>query len=124
MLDPINVLETEFEKSHLLLKMQKMIIACRMFEDVAETSSIFYGAGKFNLPCTSNNWIVWQNNICNLSSLPILTTLPILIFSKITIPLYKNFIINNFRLQPAFFSNKPIRYRVYTIFYISCIYII
>lgn len=49
MIDPINIINTPFEQSHLLLKMKKMIIGCRMFCDVNETESIFHSLLTFNL---------------------------------------------------------------------------
>ena len=49
MIDPFNVLQHPFERSHLLTKLQKMVVTARIFESVNETSSILYSVGFFDL---------------------------------------------------------------------------
>jgi len=49
MIDPYNVKITPFEKSHLLAKMQKILILSRIWEDINESSSIVYGLHTFDL---------------------------------------------------------------------------
>lgn len=49
MIDPINVINTPFEESHLLLKIRKMIVAARIFVDTQETSSILHSVSEFDL---------------------------------------------------------------------------
>ncbi len=49
MIDPYNVLQHSFKESHLLTKLQKMVVAARIFENVEETSSILYSVGFFDL---------------------------------------------------------------------------
>lgn len=49
MLDPVEVLQKNFEDSHLYLKLKKLIVASRVFNSQHETSSIFHAAAPFNL---------------------------------------------------------------------------
>lgn len=49
MIDPYNVLQHPFEESHLLAKLQKLVIAARVFEGVDERSSILHSVGLFDL---------------------------------------------------------------------------
>ncbi len=49
MIDPVNVLQKPFEESHLLAKLQKIVVCARMFESKAEESSILVSVGTFNL---------------------------------------------------------------------------
>lgn len=49
MIDPVNVSNTEFEKSHLLLKMKKILILSRIWESKLEPSSIVFGVHTFDI---------------------------------------------------------------------------
>jgi DNA mismatch repair protein MutH len=49
MIDPYNVERTEFEDSHLLTKLEKLVIAARVWENQAETSSVLYSVKTFDL---------------------------------------------------------------------------
>ena len=49
MIDPYNVTRTKFEESHLLMKMKKMVIPARIWENIAEKSSILYDVQTFDL---------------------------------------------------------------------------
>lgn len=49
MIDPYNVERTEFENSHLLAKMQKIVIAARIWENQLEKKSILYATTTFDL---------------------------------------------------------------------------
>jgi len=49
MIDPYNVERTEFENSHLLAKMQKIVIAARIWESQLEERSILYATTTFDL---------------------------------------------------------------------------
>jgi DNA mismatch repair protein MutH len=49
MIDPYNIERTEFESSHLLAKMQKIVIAARIWESKSEEKSILYAATTFDL---------------------------------------------------------------------------
>lgn len=49
MLDPVEVLEKEFDKSHLYTKLCKQIVVGRIFENVEETSSLLHAAAEFDL---------------------------------------------------------------------------
>lgn len=49
MIDPYNVERTEFENSHLLAKMKKIVIAARIWEDQLEDKSILYATTTFDL---------------------------------------------------------------------------
>jgi DNA mismatch repair protein MutH len=49
MIDGYNVVRTEFEDSHLLNKMRKILIPARIWESVYENSSILYTVTDFDL---------------------------------------------------------------------------
>jgi DNA mismatch repair protein MutH len=49
MIDPYNVERTEFKDSHLFAKMEKIVIAARIWESKLEKSSILYAVTKFDL---------------------------------------------------------------------------
>jgi DNA mismatch repair protein MutH len=49
MIDPYNVERTEFENSHLLAKMQKIVIVARIWESQQERKSILYATTTFDL---------------------------------------------------------------------------
>jgi DNA mismatch repair endonuclease MutH len=49
MIDPYNVERTEFENSHLLAKMQKIVIVARIWESQLEKKSILYATTTFDL---------------------------------------------------------------------------
>lgn len=49
MLDPVNIIQTSFEDSHLLLKLRKIVLVGRIWEDRSETSSIFHSCVAFDL---------------------------------------------------------------------------
>jgi DNA mismatch repair protein MutH len=49
MIDPVNVLQKEFEESHLLTKLKKIVICARMFESKAEGSSLLMKVSTFDL---------------------------------------------------------------------------
>jgi DNA mismatch repair endonuclease MutH len=49
MIDPYNVERTEFENSHLLAKMQKIVIVARIWENQLEEKSILYATTTFDL---------------------------------------------------------------------------
>ncbi len=49
MIDPVNVVETPFEESHLLLKLKKILIFARIWEGKAEPRSILHGIYEFDL---------------------------------------------------------------------------
>lgn len=49
MIDPYNVLNTDFEQSHLFQKLKKMLIFARIWEDEKETKSILHGIYEFDL---------------------------------------------------------------------------
>lgn len=49
MIDPYNIERTKFEDSHLLAKMNKIVIAARIWESKNEDSSILYAATKFDI---------------------------------------------------------------------------
>jgi DNA mismatch repair protein MutH len=49
MLDPFNVAATAFEDSHLLLKLQKILLVGRVWVDRSEPSSLLYGCASFDL---------------------------------------------------------------------------
>ncbi|MEW6654272.1 MAG: MvaI/BcnI family restriction endonuclease [Bacteroidota bacterium] len=52
MIDPYNVERTEFENSHLLAKMQKIVIVARIWESQLEKKSILYATTTFDLENT------------------------------------------------------------------------
>ena len=49
MIDPYNIERTEFENSHLLAKMQKIVIVARIWESQLERNSILYATTSFDL---------------------------------------------------------------------------
>jgi DNA mismatch repair protein MutH len=49
MIDPYNVERTDFEDSHLLIKLRRMIVVARIWEGRQEERSIFYDATTFDL---------------------------------------------------------------------------
>lgn len=49
MIDPYNVERTEFKDNHLCAKMEKIVIAARIWESKQEESSILYAVTKFDL---------------------------------------------------------------------------
>lgn len=49
MIDPVNVLQKEFEESHLLTKPKKIVVCARMFESRDETSSSLVKVSAFDL---------------------------------------------------------------------------
>jgi DNA mismatch repair protein MutH len=49
MIDPVNVLQKEFEESHLLTKLKKIVVCARMFESKAERSSLLMKVSTFDL---------------------------------------------------------------------------
>jgi len=49
MIDPVNVLQKPFEESHLLAKLQKIVVCARMFESKEEKSSLLVKVSAFNL---------------------------------------------------------------------------
>ncbi|NWF89354.1 MAG: hypothetical protein HXY50_07800 [Ignavibacteriaceae bacterium] len=49
MIDPYNVERTEFEDSHLLAKMKKIVIVARIWQSQQEKSSILYATTTFDL---------------------------------------------------------------------------
>lgn len=52
MIDPYNISQNSFEQSHLLSKLQKMVVIARIFENINETSSILHSVGAFDLSDT------------------------------------------------------------------------
>lgn len=49
MIDPVNVEDTPFERSHLLLKLSKAIVCARLFESQRETRSVLVRVSEFDL---------------------------------------------------------------------------
>jgi len=49
MINPLDLEKTEFEKSHLLNKLNRCVIATRIWENKEETSSILYSVNTFDL---------------------------------------------------------------------------
>src|SRR5437773_8483490 len=49
MLDPVEVEAKEFEQSHLYTKLRKAVVAARVVEDRAESRSLLYSVGAFDL---------------------------------------------------------------------------
>lgn len=49
MIDPVNVAETPFERSHLLIKMKRAVVCARMFESKKEDSSLLVSVSAFDL---------------------------------------------------------------------------
>uniref|UniRef100_A0A7V3E5Q4 DNA mismatch repair MutH/Type II restriction enzyme Sau3AI domain-containing protein n=1 Tax=Ignavibacterium album TaxID=591197 RepID=A0A7V3E5Q4_9BACT len=72
MIDPINVVNTDFENSHLLMKMKKILILSRIWEDKSEPSSIVYGIHTFDIGDTEiynqvkNDYELVRDTIINL----------------------------------------------------------
>jgi len=49
MIDPVNVSQKEFEESHLLAKLKKMVVCARMFESKEEKASVLVRVSTFDL---------------------------------------------------------------------------
>ena len=49
MIDPYNVERTDFENSHLLAKLRKIVIVARIWESKEERASVLYSVQKFDL---------------------------------------------------------------------------
>lgn len=49
MIDPVHVMQTPFEQSHLLAKLRKIVVCARIWESQEETRSILHSVGAFNL---------------------------------------------------------------------------
>jgi len=49
MIDPVNILQKEFEESHLLTKLKKIVVCARMFESKEEKSSLLIKVSAFDL---------------------------------------------------------------------------
>jgi len=49
MIDPVEVTAKEFPKSHLFLKLQRMLVVARVFESKAETRSLCHSVAVFDL---------------------------------------------------------------------------
>lgn len=49
MIDPVNVAQTRFEDSHLLAKMNKILIVARIWESQEEERSILYAVTEFDM---------------------------------------------------------------------------
>lgn len=49
MIDPVNVSQKEFEESHLLTKLKKIVVCARMFESKEERSSLLVRVSTFDL---------------------------------------------------------------------------
>ena len=49
MIDPVNVRNTDFEDSHLLVKLRKLIVAARIWESQQEERSILHAVTTFDL---------------------------------------------------------------------------
>ena len=49
MINPDNVRQTDFEDSHLLAKLKRVVIGARIWESKQEEKSIFYGVTTFDL---------------------------------------------------------------------------
>lgn len=49
MIDPVNILQKEFEESHLLTKLKKIVVCARMFESKEEKSSLLVKVSTFDL---------------------------------------------------------------------------
>jgi len=49
MIDPVNVLQKDFEESHLLTKLRKIVVCARMFESKEENSSLLVRVSIFDL---------------------------------------------------------------------------
>ena len=49
MIDPVNVVAKAFEESHLLAKLQKIVVVARIFDCQEETCSILHSVAQFDL---------------------------------------------------------------------------
>lgn len=49
MIDPYNVVRTDFENSHLLIKLRRMIVAAKIWESQKEARSILHSVTTFDL---------------------------------------------------------------------------
>jgi len=49
MIDPVNVAATPFEESHLLAKLQKIVVVARIFDCIEETSCLIHSVAVFDL---------------------------------------------------------------------------
>lgn len=49
MIDPVNVMQWDFEESHLLAKLKKIVVCARMFESKEEKSSLLVKVNTFDL---------------------------------------------------------------------------
>src|SRR4030042_2976505 len=49
MIDPVNISQKEFEESHLLTKLKKIVVCARMFESKEENASILVRVSTFDL---------------------------------------------------------------------------
>ena len=49
MIDPVNVAEKPFEESHLLAKLQKIVVVARIFDCIEETSCLIHSVAVFDL---------------------------------------------------------------------------
>lgn len=49
MIDPYNVARTDFENSHLIMKLQKLVVAARVWINQDESSSLLYSVKTFDL---------------------------------------------------------------------------
>lgn len=49
MIDPVNISQKEFEESHLLTKLKKIVVCARMFESKEEKSSLLMKVSTFDL---------------------------------------------------------------------------
>ena len=48
MIDPVNVAATPFEESHLLAKLQKIVVVARIFDCIEETSCLIHSVAVFD----------------------------------------------------------------------------
>lgn len=49
MIDPVHIIQTPFDQSHLLAKLRKMVVCARMFESREEKRSLLVKVGTFDL---------------------------------------------------------------------------
>lgn len=49
MIDPVELAAKEFQESHLLLKLQRLLVVARVFESRAETRSLCHLVAEFDL---------------------------------------------------------------------------
>ena len=54
MIDPVEVAAKEFEDSHLLTKMRKLLVVARVFENKKEERTLLHGAAEFDLDNSDN----------------------------------------------------------------------